>query len=276
MALCPIFHFLTWCIRKSSRIIRIHVSQYNATKYNGHWNFWRYSVCDPPPSAVASIEETEAPRLFFIALALAKVAWVKRETINTKLPGEATLNTWKPFGDRGTAPNHTGRAYSAPPDDPVAGGEGASCPVPNNPPRSRSRGPRTSARSAEFSFALVEKNAGYGSASTITLVIWFRSLLGHCLPGSSFIATRRAHHWIICCIAITEGFIFLHTRLDTRIMACCAVLKACMGLRIFCNPTGIMLYPIATKLPILLKLFPKPRAKLTFTLTACLQFIYGK
>jgi len=53
--------------------------------------------------------------LFFIALALAKVACVKQGTINnTELPGEATLNTYrvKPFGIRGCVPDPN----STPPD----------------------------------------------------------------------------------------------------------------------------------------------------------------
>jgi len=36
------------------------------------------------------------------------------------------------FGGRGSAPDPTGRAYSAPPD-PLAAGEGAGCPLPKNP-----------------------------------------------------------------------------------------------------------------------------------------------
>ena len=38
----------------------------------------------------------------------------------------------KSLGGRGSAPDSAGGAYSAPPD-PLAGGEGADCPLPKNP-----------------------------------------------------------------------------------------------------------------------------------------------
>ena len=42
------------------------------------------------------------------------------------------LKCSKPFGGRGSAPDPAGGAYSVPPD-PLAGGEGAGCPLPKNP-----------------------------------------------------------------------------------------------------------------------------------------------
>ena len=53
---------------------------------------------------------------------------------NTEVSGEAFLSTSKvvrPFGGRGSAPDPAGGAYSAPPE-PLAGGDGAGCPLPNN------------------------------------------------------------------------------------------------------------------------------------------------
>jgi len=52
-----------------------------------------------------------------------------------EMPGKAmtvSIKCKKTLGVRGSAPDLAGGAYSAPPD-PLAGGEGAGCPLPKNP-----------------------------------------------------------------------------------------------------------------------------------------------
>ena len=108
--------------------------------------------------------------------------------------------------------------------------------------------------------------------------MWFRSLLGHCLPGSNFIATRRAHHWIVCCIAITRGFLFLHT-METTIMSCCAVLKACMGYEFSATPpVPAYVIPNRVKTPHFVETFSQTPSPNSYSLIqpVCNLFIWNK
>ena len=90
-----------WCpqvcyVVKPVSVVRLHNTEHNC--------------CTLPPvdSSVASIEATEAATsAVFHSSCPDKVDWVKQGTANnTKLPREATLNTWnawKPLGGRGSA-----------------------------------------------------------------------------------------------------------------------------------------------------------------------------
>jgi len=51
---------------------------------------------------------------------------------NEQRPSRVLQNVVKSLGGQGSAPDPAGAAYSAP-SDPLAGGEGAGCPLPKKP-----------------------------------------------------------------------------------------------------------------------------------------------